>query len=352
MWHLKRPWARKAVLALMAALLGAFLSGCGGKKAEPVGLPGEGQGDTIATYKGGQITQTEFDKFTAYLIVEEPTVSVYLQIPAFKEQFVRQLALYKVLAGQATDAQKKEAEESAAFFAEQLDEYLKAYPAMQEEMTKRGVSADELKTIRRVLAAADMVISGKAEELAGKVKEEEVRAEFDKNPNDYNIVTVRHILVSTMDLATGEEKRTKEEALERVLEAKSKLEQGAGWDEIAKEYSEDPGSKDNGGLYENQRAGLWVTEFKNAANTQKVGVIGDPVETMYGYHIIKVESRDIMTFDKLDEATKDELKQAVLDSKVQNYLLTEAEKLDIKVNLPAEETPPQEETEPAQTDQP
>jgi foldase protein PrsA len=353
MLHLKRASARRALAAILAAvLLGALLAGCGKKEAQPIGLPGEGQGEVIATYKGGQITQTEFDKFAAFVSITDPTMGVYLQIPAFKEQFVRQLALYKVLAGQATDEQNKKAEEDVKLFEGQLEDYIKAYPQVKEEMTKQNISADEMKQIRRMMSAGEQIISAKSEELAGKVTDEEIKAEFDKNPNDYNKVTVRHILVSTMDMTTGEEKRSKEEALERALEAKDKLENGADWNTIAKEYSEDPGSKDNGGLYENQQAGLWVTEFKNAANNQKVGVIGDPVETMYGYHIIKVENRDVMTFDKLDQATKDELKAAVVDTKLQNYLLEQEEKLDIKVTLPEEETPaeetPAEET-PAET---
>ncbi len=347
MLHLKRASARRAwMIALAAVLLAVLISGCGKKEnAEPVGMPGEGQGEVIATYKGGQITQVEFDKYSAFLEITDPTMGMYLQIPAFKEQFVRQLALYKFLAGQATEEQIRDAETGVKDFETQMNDYLKQYPEAKNQMEEKNVTTDEMKQIVRVMGAGSQIVNAKSEEISGTVTDKDIQAEFDKSPADFNLVTVRHILVSTMDPNTGKEVRSKEEALKRANEAKDKLEKGGNWNEIAKEYSEDPGSKDNGGLYEKQEARKWVAEFKNAANTQPIGKIGDPVETQYGYHVIKVESREEVNFDKLSQTTKDELKSTILDNKVQNYLLEEEEKLDIKVTLPAEETP--SETAPA-----
>jgi peptidyl-prolyl cis-trans isomerase D len=98
-------------------------------------------------------------------------------------------------------------------------------------------------------------------------------------------VRVRHIL-----LKTGE---GKEDAavLKQAQEIVQRLRGGADFGELAKQYSEDPGSKDNGGDLGFFERGRMVPEFENAAFTQQPNDIGDPVKTQYGYHIIQVISK-------------------------------------------------------------
>jgi len=87
-----------------------------------------------------------------------------------------------------------------------------------------------------------------------------------------------------------------EELSQEELDAKAKaediikqLQQGASFDELAKQYSEDPGSKENGGNLSWQKRGVFVTEFEKAIfDDLKVGEItSEPVKTQFGYHIIK-----------------------------------------------------------------
>jgi peptidyl-prolyl cis-trans isomerase D len=88
-------------------------------------------------------------------------------------------------------------------------------------------------------------------------------------------VDVRHILVKTK---------------EQALDIKKQLEGGADFAALAKKYSEDPGSKDTGGLYKNVEHGKMVPEFDKAAFELPVGKISDPVQTNFGYHILKVDA--------------------------------------------------------------
>ncbi|MBW5449041.1 peptidylprolyl isomerase [Cohnella sp. CFH 77786] len=341
MLHPKRASARRtALLVLAAVLLAALLAGCGKKnEKQETGLPGAGQGKVIATYKGGEVTEGEFDKYTAFMEVSDPQTAMYLQIPQFKEQFVRQWALYKVLAGRASADQAKAADEDVKKFETDIGNALKTNADLKKTLDEKKLTVDEMKRIVKVLAAGNQIAKAKSDEFAKAVTDAEIKAEYDKVKSDYNIDTVRHVLVATTDLKTGKQLRTDEEALKRAKEVKDKLEKGGDWKTIAKEYSDDEGSKDNGGLYEKQQSKGWVTEFKNAANTQPIGVIGDPVKTQYGYHVMKVESREETPYDKLAQADKDQLKQTVVNAKVQDYLQAEDEKLDIKVTLPAEPSP-------------
>ena len=64
---------------------------------------------------------------------------------------------------------------------------------------------------------------------------------------------------------------------------------GENFARLAKKFSEDPGSKDNGGLYEGVAVGLFLPEFEQAALSLKTGrIFPKLVETPYGYHIIKL----------------------------------------------------------------
>jgi parvulin-like peptidyl-prolyl isomerase len=63
---------------------------------------------------------------------------------------------------------------------------------------------------------------------------------------------------------------------------------GANFADMAKKYSEDPGSKDKGGEYDGVVRGQMVPEFEKAAFSLKINEISDPVKTTYGYHILQV----------------------------------------------------------------
>jgi peptidyl-prolyl cis-trans isomerase D len=101
---------------------------------------------------------------------------------------------------------------------------------------------------------------------------------YQQNQEQYKTpeeVDVRHILVKTE---------------EQAKDIKKQLEGGADFAALAKKYSEDPGSKDTGGLYKNVQHGKMVPEFDKAAFSLPVGKISDPVKTSFGYHILKVDA--------------------------------------------------------------
>jgi parvulin-like peptidyl-prolyl isomerase len=102
--------------------------------------------------------------------------------------------------------------------------------------------------------------------------------------------TVAHILISVpqgADAATDTAAKTK---AEQVIE---RLNKGEDFAALAKELSDDPGSKDKGGIYENVTQGQFVPEFdKVMFQDLKPGeTTKTPVKTQFGYHIIKLISR-------------------------------------------------------------
>lgn len=125
----------------------------------------------------------------------------------------------------------------------------------------------------------------------------------DKEINDYydekifGDIKAKHILIKpdVSDNMTAEQKKTKEdEALKTAKEVITKLKNGENFDDLAKEYSDDEGTKDKGGLLNDFTHGTMVTEFEEAAKKLENGkYTTEPVKTQYGYHIIyKVSQKD------------------------------------------------------------
>jgi len=142
----------------------------------------------------------------------------------------------------------------------------------------------------------------------------------DKEFSEEEQVKASHILLKVESNATEEEKaeeekvKVKKEA-EKVLE-KAKAE-GADFAALAKEFSEDTGSKDKGGDLGFFGRGKMVKEFEDAAFNLKKGEISDLVETSYGYHIIKVEDKK-EGYTKPLEIVKSQIKTKLLKKQAIN----------------------------------
>lgn len=140
--------------------------------------------------------------------------------------------------------------------------------------------------------------------------------QFTEKPNK---LYFSHILVNTED----EAKKVKKE-----------LDAGGNFAELAKKYSQDPGSKDNGGEY---KEGLEYANldkpFLTAALTQPIGKIGEPVKGSYGYYIIKVNKKEEYKAKPFDSVKAQIKEQLVSQKKTEKFNATMEDwkkKADIK----------------------
>ncbi len=120
--------------------------------------------------------------------------------------------------------------------------------------------------------------------------QQEIQQYFDAHQSEYSVpeqARARHILIK---VAPGTDAKTDAAAKAKADDLLKQLQSGANFAELAKKYSDDPGSKDKGGDLGFARRGMMVPEFDKAIFTQKIGDI-KIVKTQFGYHIVQVEER-------------------------------------------------------------
>jgi peptidyl-prolyl cis-trans isomerase D len=146
-----------------------------------------------------------------------------------------------------------------------------------------------------------------------KLDDQEIEYYYEDNQDQFTRerqINARHILFSVpSDASAEQEEKVKEKALS-VLE---KAREGQDFSELAKKYSEDMYTKDQGGDLGYFQKGLMPEAFEKAAFNMEKGQTSDLVKTPYGYHIIKVE-------DTREESIKDlkEVRDQISDILISN----------------------------------
>src|SRR5205807_814744 len=133
-----------------------------------------------------------------------------------------------------------------------------------------------------------------------------LKLQYQANIRQYQVpnrVHVEHILFMTVGKPDAEVEEIKKKA-EDVLK---QVKKGGKFEDLAKKYSEDPGSKDKGGDLGWIRQGQTVPVFEKEAFSLAPDQISDLVRTQYGFHIIKVldkQTAHTKPFDEVRDALR------------------------------------------------
>lgn len=181
-----------------------------------------------------------------------------------------------------------------------------------------GISWSEYKSIMRDVELANKF---KATEV-GKFNptDDEAKAYYDENKDNYDKATVKHILISILDdsgnkLPEDEQKKAEEKAKD-ILE---KVKKGEDFAALVKEYSDDTASVDDGGEYTFTK-GMMVKEFEDWSfdEKRKAGDT-DIVKTEYGYHIMLFVKREMVPFDDVKNSIIGILKEESYSDLMENW---------------------------------
>jgi foldase protein PrsA len=199
-------------------------------------------------------------------------------------------------------------------------------------MEKYGVEIDDYRVMfEEYILAYNKYASGETTKI--EISDSDIQKVFESNKEQYNKVTVKHVLVSTVDSATQAPLPEDKVAEKKLLadDVLKKAQAGEDFEALVKQYSEDPGSKDAGGEYTFGK-GEMVAEFEEWSFKAKEGEIG-LVQTSYGFHIIKFISKATTLGDEDKAAIKQQLqseqyKKKIADMKAEYELIRDQKVID------------------------
>ncbi|MGB7131124.1 MAG: peptidylprolyl isomerase [Candidatus Sulfotelmatobacter sp.] len=281
----------------------------------------------------------------------------------FEDSVAKEITIGKLQAlitGSATVSNKEIRQE----FEKQNKKVKFEYAVLAQEEIKKGLhpTTEELKAFydshqrnyanstpekRKVKYAA---IDTSKIENGVQITQQELQAYYDQHRDQYRVaeqVKVSHILIKTP--LPGPDGKVDEkgvaEAQARAEDLLKQLRAGANFEDLAKKYSEDPGSAKEGGSLGWIGRGRTVPEFEKAAFSLPIGKISDLVKSSYGFHIIRVDGKQEAHMKTLDEVKSDIepiLKQQKAQQTAQNdadNLLQAAQKQSLDAAAAAQHVP-------------
>lgn len=269
----------------------------------------------VAKGKGFQITKSKLDDayivYKANLNPQAPPISDD-QRTMIKSNLLERLVFTELLLEKGTEADKKKAQE-------ETDKYIAKYKdqmgatVFEAQVKSTGMTMDTFQKRAFEQNVCEIVLDREVKPSI-TVTDADVKKFYDDHPKDFEQpeqVRAAHVLISTLDKDTQQPlppaKKAEKEKLAKDIKARA--EKGEDFAKLAKEFSEDPGSKDKGGEYTFPR-GQMVPEFEAAAFSMKPGQISDLVETRYGYHIIKT----------LEKIPGGKVELSKVEKKIKDYL--------------------------------
>jgi peptidyl-prolyl cis-trans isomerase SurA len=186
-------------------------------------------------------------------------------------------------------------EEIEAALDNQIRGFIQAYGSkeMLEEISGRTIYQlkDDFRGPFREKKLADQMRSKIVDNV--KITPNEVKAYFNKIPKDSLPYYESEIELSQIVSIPKSNKEVDEYVIKQMYEYKRQVENGVKkFEALAKQFSEDPGSKENGGMYNiNRTEKFWDKDFMNACFRLKEGQISPVIKSKFGYHIIQMVSR-------------------------------------------------------------
>ena len=245
----------------------------------------------IAKGKGFEIKQSALDQIMVGAKGQAAASGQQLP-PDFEVRALHQLITIQMLLQIATDADRAAGQKDADLQFTNLLKHFGTIEAFNRQLKAVGMTMEDLRA-----KAAQEAIAKQALKTAlnVSVSDAEISSFYTGHPSDFEQpekVHVRHLLLTTVDQATqaplpADQVAAKRKQIDDLLR---RARAGEDFATLARQYSEDPGSKDNGGEYTFPR-GQMVAEFETAAFALTNNQISDVVTTKFGYHIIKLLDR-------------------------------------------------------------
>lgn len=250
-----------------------------------VGLTGCTKDEVVAKVNDSEITKTELYDY----LVEQGGEQAL-------DALISEKIVDSEIEKQNIQVSNEEIDENLA----EMQEYYGGEEELNNAIASYGYTLDDIKDNIEINLQLEKILEPYIE-----ISDEDINAYFEENKeslNEVEQVKASHILVETKVLAD---------------EVITKLNAGGDFAELAKEYSIDTSNSGNGGDLGYFARGRMVPEFEEVAFSTDIGKTSDPVESEFGFHIIKVEDKK-----EAKEANLEDLKEDIKKTLFQNEMGT------------------------------
>jgi parvulin-like peptidyl-prolyl isomerase len=297
----------------------------------------------IAKGKGVEVRQSQLDEAFVLLKANRATAGEPLSPlaePKIRRQILDKMIATQLLIGKATPSDRDEGKKFADKYVEEMKGRAPSEASFKRQLRALGSSYEQYQADVLEQAITKTVID---RELKNReiVTDQDIKKFYDENPElfeEAEEARVRQILFATRKIPTGEDlgpgvRREKRAAAEKVLQ---RAKAGEDFAKLAREYSDDPQSKEKGGELKYTKGTRSVPpEFEAAVSSVAVGGLTDIVETVFGFHIIKVEEKTPpkrLSIDKVQDKIKEAILQARVQKKLPDYVEELRKKAEVTVN--------------------
>jgi foldase protein PrsA len=311
---------KKIFLALLVALLGLAGAGCGATDPAAVTI----NGHEISVRELDNELEEIRDNVEYRRLIEAGNTPVLGTAKgaldaAFASEVATFATYYELIHQEVARRKLDVTDEALAAAREQLHGRLGINTETGQPDPEMGqkVLANFSKDYQTILVRREAEIVALQDDLADvDISDAAIERYYRDNEERFLEACAHHILVDTEPAAQA---------------VKARLEGGADFATVAREASTDPSAAENGGDLGCASPASYVPEFADAITTQPVGVVGSPVQTQFGFHIIRVDRRDLSRLEDVRAQIESELQQQ--GSGALNDWLAEAlTKAKVKVN--------------------
>jgi parvulin-like peptidyl-prolyl isomerase len=328
-------------LFVPVALAALIAAACGGGSDTPQSVPS----DAVAVVGDTTITKAEFDKLMSQGergYKNQGRSWPKAGTPAFEQ--LKNLAVRTLV--QQSEFEQKADDLGVSVTGEEIDNRIKqikkdyfnnSEARYQKQLKAQGLTESDVRdTVENQLLSQEIYNDVTSDV---KVGDDEVRKYYDSHRSQYETPEsrdVRHILIACKGAKACDTAKAKADDLYRRLEG------GANFAQLAKAYSDDPGSKAQGGKLTVAK-GQTVQPFDQTAFLLGKGQISQPLKTQYGYHIIQplsdVKPKKVTPFAQVKESIRQQLLQQK-KQEVMNKWLKDTQK-EFKIRYQVGYAPPQ-----------
>jgi parvulin-like peptidyl-prolyl isomerase len=239
----------------------------------------------------------------------------------YEQTRLSQLVRRAVLQPRAEELEIEVTDEEVAGRLDRIKADFPSEEAFQDALAEQGLTADYLNEL-----VYDSLLE---EELRAEVTEgarpmdDEVLDFYQENLNNFRQTRAQHILLESRKLAAS---------LATRLRAARSDEVGELFARLAERYSADSSNAGKGGDLGYTSAGQLVPPFEQAAADLSIGEISAPVQTQFGFHVIRVTDRRVAPFEQVRSQIEEQIGGEAEDEAWQGWVVDAYEDADIRVN--------------------